>query len=465
VLIHIVWFKEKTELAVYIFIAIFFYIIDCFLLISYVIHKYQTRRYIFSLFNLGLFTYSFILLVAGWTAFNDSAWSAFGSGTINGMHDYIWNCFAINLVSYFFFLLTLRHFEFKPSSKARMLELAQRASNNLNSFIVDALFIAVYLTFVSLCLIYNKGTFPLFNGGRNFFYMTSISPLYLATTGCINLAITYYGIRVIQAKRGFRIRMVLAIAFSLMTGTRAGVLSACVILAIYWMYLHINPKKWGKIFFRSIIVIAIAAVGALFLAQARTAQFETFSIDKAAQEVFNGNTFSDVRDGAYVLYGFDRNWNNELLFGKTYAAAIISFIPSSQSEFRQMYSIGRFTTLTLFGYTNHFGLRGGQAMEAYLNFGWIAVIIVGIAQGAFLAVLERTFYVGFLQKRTVTGKAYLFIALFASFYSNVLVNTASFYSVYVYALFLLVAIVFSSPIAVQRNNADCNNSRSPLNMH
>ena len=56
-------------------------------------------------------------------------------------------------------------------------------------------------------------------------------------------------------------------------------------------------------------------------------------------EVLYGNTFSDLRDFAWVLTGF----NDSFLYGKTYLSALLGFIPSSLFEYRVIYGIGDIT--------------------------------------------------------------------------------------------------------------------------
>lgn len=82
-----------------------------------------------------------------------------------------------------------------------------------------------------------------------------------------------------------------------------------------------------------------------------------------------GNTFSDFRDGALIVRQFHFVLNDSFLYGLTYFAGFLSFIPSSLSPFRLDWSWGRFSTNMLNGWTGeHFGLRGGQFMESYINF-------------------------------------------------------------------------------------------------
>ena len=112
---------------------------------------------------------------------------------------------------------------------------------------------------------------------------------------------------------------------------------------------------------------------------------------KLFNDIAYGNTFSDVRDGAYVLYGFDQKYDS-FLYGKNYLADLMSFIPSSISHFRSTWSYGAFSTNTLFGWEGHYGLRGGWFLQPYINFGYMGVIIVGILYALIISYLERFFF-------------------------------------------------------------------------
>jgi hypothetical protein len=98
-------------------------------------------------------------------------------------------------------------------------------------------------------------------------------------------------------------------------------------------------------------------------------------------EFVYGNTFSDLRDFAWVL----SSWNHKPFYGKTYASAFISFIPTTYSSFRTKWGIGR-VTAKLGGFVPKFhpGLRPGAFGEPYLNFGIPGVILMGILLGIYI---------------------------------------------------------------------------------
>jgi hypothetical protein len=91
-----------------------------------------------------------------------------------------------------------------------------------------------------------------------------------------------------------------------------------------------------------------------------------------------GNTFSDLRDFAWV----DALWDHNLWIGKTYLAALTAFVPRFVSEFRDAWGTGAATAITL-GFDPHVhpGVRPGSFGESYFNFGLPGVVIVGLAIG------------------------------------------------------------------------------------
>ena len=97
--------------------------------------------------------------------------------------------------------------------------------------------------------------------------------------------------------------------------------------------------------------------------------------------VFYGNTFSDLRDFAWVYSA----WDHVLWGGKTYIAALTSFIPRFASHFRDTWGLGVVTASTVgFDPQIHPGLRPGIFGEGFFNFGLPGVILVGLLVGIIL---------------------------------------------------------------------------------
>ena len=94
--------------------------------------------------------------------------------------------------------------------------------------------------------------------------------------------------------------------------------------------------------------------------------------------LFYGNNFSDLRDFAWVY----AHWDHHFWLGKTYLAALTSFVPRFASEFRDHWGLGAATALTV-GFDPHVhpGVRPGAFGEGYLNFGVVGVVAVGLFVG------------------------------------------------------------------------------------
>jgi oligosaccharide repeat unit polymerase len=131
--------------------------------------------------------------------------------------------------------------------------------------------------------------------------------------------------------------------------------------------------------FRLISMISVIIVGGLYLGSVRAGQYslgDFFELLGAA--LLYGNTFSDLRDFAWV----DALWDHNLWIGKTYLAALTAFVPRFVSEFRDHWGTGAATAITL-GLDPHVhpGVRPGAFGESYFNFGLPGVVIVGLAMG------------------------------------------------------------------------------------
>lgn len=86
-------------------------------------------------------------------------------------------------------------------------------------------------------------------------------------------------------------------------------------------------------------------------------------------KILYANTFSDIRDGAFILYGMEK-LKITFLYGKMYLADFLSFIPAEFLKYRETYSYSNFTTKSLFEWHGHYGLRGGLFIAPYINFGF-----------------------------------------------------------------------------------------------
>lgn len=162
-----------------------------------------------------------------------------------------------------------------------------------------------------------------------------------------------------------------------------------------------------------------------------------------------GNTFSDLRDLGWIF----SKWNGDLLGGKTYLAAFISFIPRSMSEFRSDWGVSAFTN-NLIGMSDaHAGLRPGVFGEAFINFGYYGVILVGFLSGYVIRYIDIT------QKYLARMNVGNYLTLYSATIPFLLVQsiwvTADFWRVWVILGFFLAARVL---IACTRARYDVSSS-------
>ncbi|AKD53613.1 O-antigen polymerase [Spirosoma radiotolerans] len=155
---------------------------------------------------------------------------------------------------------------------------------------------------------------------------------------------------------------------------------------------------------------------------------ESFS---AIYSFFYGNSFSDVRDFAWIL----AYWDDNLLLGKSYLSAFMSFIPRSLSEFRSVYAFGVYTDLMVgFDPTLHPGLRPGRFGEIYFNFGVLGIVVLGFLGGYVMRLADIKI------KKLATKPRQNYIAMysttFLTFFISQFYITAGFWSFYVLILIL-----------------------------
>jgi oligosaccharide repeat unit polymerase len=155
-------------------------------------------------------------------------------------------------------------------------------------------------------------------------------------------------------------------------------------------------RKEGRLSLRGRFLVVILA-GALLLSSALVYQVRSggqvdllLAIHSFYGDFAYGNQFSDIRDFAWVLSGYD----GEPLGGLSYLAGFASPFLSADSPLRADYGIGRWTLWTAGLDTNaHGGLRMPFFSELYFNFGLVGLGLVtpilGYLTAGLLAGLRR----------------------------------------------------------------------------
>lgn len=425
-------------------------IVAVIFLIYYFIIKYQKKRYFISPFNLQLFKYSFALLIMPYIfEKKNESWYALGIYNAESMSKWLDKSVIINTFGYIIMILSMYFFEFYSNKKSWIEKKIDTAPKRVNNSIIDIMFFFIIPAWYIMVIGIN-GSLPLFGHSRTFFYNTGFSPIYQGLNELIQLFALHYGLRFALYKKGF-IFFAIAAFTMLCTGSRGPALLNVIapILIIYIYFKSIQNERKEKIRIIDKIkktnlsifkVIPVVLIFGIFLGVIRGGK--TFLLSEIVSEMFYGNNFSDIRDGAQILRGVEAKGVG-FLWGKTIFAGLISIIPSSVSSFKQTWAWGRFSTQYLFGMTEHFGMRGGNSLEAYINFGYFGVMIGAIFQGYLYAMLEKIFYRKFiLKKETLCGNEYFIILIIIGFREVFSVSTA-FATTYIDILFLVFLILIS----------------------
>lgn len=424
------------------FIAIVFYALTVLLFIFYFFLKFVNRKYLFSIFNISFLIYCFSIFISPIFYNSPQAWVALFVTDYKVFSTYLDECLIINCTGLIFTLCTLSVVEFNRNS--RVCATISKWSGKISDNVLKQFFYICVFFWYAIVLLFNKGL-PLFNGGRGFYYNTAISPIYQALNEILFIYSVYFGCRLVYFKKD-ALKFIIAVLTLLFTGNRGTVLVSVLVpiglLFIYGMGINKNSRKKHRGKFLKICLLLLS-VGAFGLVLQFVRSGGEFSIKGLFEEVLYGNTFSDIRDGAFILKGYREKFGTSYLGGKTYLAGILSFIPSSFFPYREMWSWGRFTANGLFGWENHFGLRGGAVMEAYLNFGWVGVLVFGTMQGVVYASLEKVFYYNFYSNRIEHSVKELPFALVLAATNNLFVCTSGLYNIYVDLIFLILIILLS----------------------
>lgn len=422
------------------------YIISLIIFLLYFLLKVVNNKILFSPFNISLYMYVFDIFIMPIFFTNDRAWYALGISDASSMIPYLQNSMIINFVGFIVMMISLYYFEFLNKNK-KIEHFIIKIAKKINIGVLDYLTILLLIVWYIVVFIYNDGGLPLMNGNRTFYLNTSISSVYLALNSFLNIIALYYGIKWITEKRKFVFFIVTSLTV-LFQGNR-GAFIINIVATVFIFYIYFKKKKrndYDKYYkvmmvkqnIKMIRILSLLLILGIILTLIRNKSAVSF--DEIINELIYGNTFSDIRDGAFVLKGFVENTNSSYIYGKTIWAGLISFIPSSIFTFRANWSWGNYSTNILFGMANHTGLRGGNSMEAYVNFGYIGVIVFSIIYGYFFGKLECWFNNSKKNMKNIAAE-FIVVQLITSFYS-LFICSASFYSFYVVVILLFFLSFF-----------------------
>jgi hypothetical protein len=239
----------------------------------------------------------------------------------------------------------------------------------------------LYVTFASLilgllilCIQFKAECF--FNARGWFLKQHGLRPLFNFTISLFPIAFAFLSLRYIQFKEKICLKFILILfVFSLFFGIRSLGLGGLLFLLTQWIFYRQGRFSLFKLLMMGCGLFACAVV----LGSLREGNLNLLnSLAYFFTCLFYGNNFSDTRDFAWIL----TFWDGEYLYGKTYIAALISFIPRVLSSVREEWSISMYTNaLTGFDSEVMPGLRPGFFGEAFLNFSYLGVICFGLLFG------------------------------------------------------------------------------------
>ena len=246
--------------------------------------------------------------------------------------------------------------------------------------------------------------------------------------------------------------LISVVLISLLMGNRMTLIMP--VITISSIYLMGRRKVRIYRFIIGVVMVAAVTILLSLLRSSTLDEYDTMYTQEPTlmffAELLYGNTFSDLRDFAWVLTGF----NDAFLYGKTYLAGILGFIPSSMFEYRAIYGIGDITNHYAGIQFDHFGLRTGVFGESYINFGLPGVVITGFTVGNLLAstnkVLEKILH----EKMDI---AYAYSRTFKLYaVSSCLMISANLTVFYVFILTHIIGYVVCSKLIWKGNKTSVN---------
>jgi hypothetical protein len=219
------------------------------------------------------------------------------------------------------------------------------------------------------------------------------------------------------------------ILMSLFGGARSALLGGIILYYITNIIYRSNLKQITIKYLIYIVIMGMLLLTVFFYyGKARSGRFDIlYTIENIEIELFYGGNFSELRDFAWLLSG----WDGKYLYGKTFIAGIISFIPSFISDFRNEWNFGNFTKkITELG-DEQFGLRAGILGEPYFNFGIFGVIMGGFLLGFIIRGLDNFIAVKVREETEYNAKIYILSGMFLTSMIYSVLSTPSFFVNYI----------------------------------
>lgn len=217
-----------------------------------------------------------------------------------------------------------------------------------------------------------------------FFSNIALRPIYNYIYSSISIVGLFL---ILKASDGISKITFISLFFLFIISLGMGVRSIFFSLALNFVfYYYVANRKKPNLLFLSLFFFVLIIFGTLYGSFRSQGSLDVeLDTSEVLMRLFYGNNLSDLRDFAWVLSGI----GDDLLYGKTYLAGILSFIPSSISEYRNTWAYGAVTAAAAnFDRTTHPGLRMTIFGEAYINFGIFGVVLLGLFSGYVLRKVD-----------------------------------------------------------------------------
>ena len=254
---------------------------------------------------------------------------------------------------------------------------------SLTKLVIDdtaALVFFLFQAFLFLLLIaagfrYGAGTFSAFDN-------TALRPVMNAANALFSLGVLLSAIRLMNKPSVGR-GIVLAVTLFMggLSGQRGVTLIPLIIFSLIFMSVRsIRISIWPAVLGIVMVPLALAISDyrstAVPINGIRTVAVSTQR--SIVDRFVYGNQFSDIRDLAWIMSGYD----GRPLLGRSYLAGYTPFIPSKYWSFRRQWGFGDWTVRQAgLDPDRHGGLRGGFFSELYFNFGFAAAILGALLSG------------------------------------------------------------------------------------
>ncbi|MBI3236893.1 MAG: hypothetical protein HYZ48_04255 [Chlamydiales bacterium] len=177
----------------------------------------------------------------------------------------------------------------------------------------------------------------LWNARGYFLQIAYLRPVFNLTISLFSIVFAILALRYIQSQeKRWLIFFWILLLFTPFLGIRSILLSSVVFFLSHRIFYRQGKGNLGKLLVFGSILWPLA----IFLGDLRDGSVSFVgSLSTAAFKFFYGNNFSDIRDFAWIL----SNWDGEYLYGKSYLAAFLSFIPRYLIPFREEWAISMYT--------------------------------------------------------------------------------------------------------------------------